>query len=72
VIDHQRCHRKFSPLPLLALFGPAAISELSLLSGVKRKLAIGPANGRFWHFCDIRLYRAMFESGGKAEEICSG
>jgi hypothetical protein len=32
---------------LLALFGPAAISELSLLSGVKRKLDIDPANGRF-------------------------
>ena len=32
----------------LALFGHAAISELSLLSGVKRKSDFEPANGSFW------------------------
>ena len=35
-------------LPLLTLFGHAAISELSLLSGVKQKLDFEPAKGRFW------------------------
>jgi hypothetical protein len=30
------------------LFGHAAISELSLLSGVKRKLDFEPAEGSFW------------------------
>jgi hypothetical protein len=38
----------------LAFFGPAAISELSLLSGVKRKLDIDPANGSFWREAAIR------------------
>src|SRR5467141_3063449 len=32
----------------LALSGHAAISELSLLSGVKRKLDFEPAKGSFW------------------------
>jgi hypothetical protein len=32
----------------MALFGHAAISELSLLSGVKRKLDFEPAKGSFW------------------------
>jgi hypothetical protein len=31
-----------------ALFGHAATSELSLLSGVKRKLDFEPAKGSFW------------------------
>ena len=31
-----------------ALFGHATISELSLLSGVKRKLDFEPAKGSFW------------------------
>jgi hypothetical protein len=31
-----------------ALFGHAAISKLSQLSGVKRKLDLDPAKGRFW------------------------
>jgi hypothetical protein len=34
--------------PLVAFFGPAAISELSTLSGIKRKLDIDSANRRFW------------------------
>jgi hypothetical protein len=34
-------------LPPLALFGHGAISELSLLSGVKRKLDFEPAKGSF-------------------------
>jgi hypothetical protein len=33
---------------LLAFFGHAAISELSLLSGAKRKLDFEPAVGSFW------------------------
>ena len=33
---------------LLALFGHDAMSELSLLSGVKRKLDFEPAKGSFW------------------------
>jgi hypothetical protein len=37
-----------APLPVSALFGHAAISELSLLSGVKRKLDLEPAKGSFW------------------------
>jgi hypothetical protein len=32
----------------LALFGHAAISKLSQLSGVKRKLDLGFAKGRLW------------------------
>jgi hypothetical protein len=38
-------HRR---LPFMALFGHAAISELSLLLGVKRKLDFESAKGRFW------------------------
>jgi hypothetical protein len=38
----------------LALFGHAAISELSLLSGVKRKLDLEPAKGSFWRKAAIR------------------
>jgi len=38
----------------LALFGPDAISKLSQLSGVKRKLDIDPGNGCFWREADIR------------------
>jgi hypothetical protein len=38
-----------------ALFGRAAISELSLLSGVKRKLDIQPAKGGFWREAVVRL-----------------
>jgi hypothetical protein len=34
--------------PLLALFAHAAISELSLLSGVKQKSDLEPAKGSFW------------------------
>jgi hypothetical protein len=34
--------------PLLAHFGHAAISELSQLSGVKRKLDFESAKGSFW------------------------
>ena len=37
-----------------ALFGHAAISELSLLSGVKRKLDFEPAKGSFWREADTR------------------
>jgi hypothetical protein len=32
----------------MALFGHGAISELSLLSGAKRKLDFEPAKGSFW------------------------
>ena len=44
---------------LLALFGYGAISELSLLSGVKRKLDFVPAKGSFWReaaICDQALF----------------
>ena len=34
-------------LPLLALFGPHAMSELSPLSGAKRKLEFGAAKADF-------------------------
>jgi len=42
---------------LLALFGHATISELSLLSGVKRKLDFEPAKGSFWRKAVIRQNR---------------
>jgi hypothetical protein len=46
--------------PFLALFGHAAISELSLLSGVKRKLDLEPAKGSFWREAVVRQ-RAAFD-----------
>ena len=39
----------------MALFGHAAISELSLLSGVKRRLDLEPAKGSFWREAVVRL-----------------
>jgi hypothetical protein len=39
---------------LLVLFGHAAITELSLLSEVKRKLDLEPANGSFWREAAIQ------------------
>ena len=39
----------------MALFGHAAMSELSLLSGVKRKLDFEPAKGSFWRKAAIRV-----------------
>jgi hypothetical protein len=50
----RRKQRATAPLPVLALFGHAAISGLSLLSEVKRKLDFEPAKGSFWHKADIR------------------
>jgi hypothetical protein len=38
---------------LLALFGHALISELSLLSGAKRKLDLETPKGRYWREADI-------------------
>ncbi|SHH03087.1 hypothetical protein SAMN05444169_5355 [Bradyrhizobium erythrophlei] len=43
---------------LLALFGHATISELSLLSGVKRKLDFEPAKGSFWRKAAVRTQTA--------------
>jgi hypothetical protein len=43
-----RMPTRWSLGPKVALFGHAAISELSLLSGVKRKLDLEPAKGSFW------------------------
>jgi hypothetical protein len=37
-----------------ALFGHAAISELSQLSGVKRELDFESAKGCFWRKADLR------------------
>jgi hypothetical protein len=37
----------------LAFFGPHAISELSLLSSVKRKLDLETSKGGFWRKADI-------------------
>ena len=37
---------------MLAHFGHAAIAELSLLSGVKRRLDLEPAKGSFWREAD--------------------
>lgn len=42
--------------PRLYLFGHAAISELSLLSEVKRKLDFEPATGGFWREAVVRRY----------------
>jgi hypothetical protein len=39
----------------MALFGHAAISELSLLSGVKRKLDLESAKGSFWRKAVVLL-----------------
>jgi hypothetical protein len=38
----------------MALFGHALIPELSLLSGVKRKVDLEPAKGSFWRKAAIR------------------
>jgi hypothetical protein len=40
---------------LLALFGHAPISELSLLSGVNRKLDLETPKGSYWRTTDVRL-----------------
>ena len=39
----------------LTLFGHAAISESSLLSGVKRKFDFEAANGNFWREAVVRV-----------------
>ena len=44
----------FGGLPKFALFGHAAISELGLLSGIKRKVDFEPTKGSFWREADIR------------------
>jgi len=44
--------------PFMALFGHAAISELSLLSGAKRKSDFEPAKGSFWREADIRQMKS--------------
>ena len=41
--------------PRLYLFGHVAISELSLLWGVKRKLDFEPAKGSFWREAVVHL-----------------
>jgi hypothetical protein len=40
--------------PRLARFGLAAISELSLLSGVQRKLDVATPKGGYWREAVIR------------------
>jgi len=53
--------------PELALFGHAAISKLSLLSGVERKLDLDPAKGNFWREAAVRAiggYEMAFASEG--------
>ena len=50
----------------MALFGRAAISELSLLSGVKRKLDLQPAKGGFWRKAAAR--GNVFGEGGRDGE----
>ena len=40
-------------------FGHAAISELSLLSGVKRKLDFEPAKGSFWRKAFVPLLQTV-------------
>jgi hypothetical protein len=45
---------RYARLPNLALFGHAAISELSLLSEVKQKLDLEPAKGSFWREAVVR------------------
>ena len=45
-----------------ALFGHAAISELSQLSGVKRKLDFESAKGCFWREADVDVH--MFDLVG--------
>jgi hypothetical protein len=49
----------------VALFGHAAISELSLLSGVKRKLDLEPAKGSFWRFSDLAGQASNVGSSGQ-------
>jgi hypothetical protein len=58
-------------LPPLALFGHGAISELSLLSGAKRKLDFKPAMGSFWRqavgrcLWDTQLLECLARIGSK-------
>ena len=49
----DRHFRSFATLS--ALFGHAAISELSLLSGVKRKLDFEPAKGSLWRKAAVHV-----------------
>jgi len=42
------CSKSALACPVVALFGPAAISKLSLLSGLERMLDLDPAKGRLW------------------------
>ena len=42
----------------MALFGHAAMSELSLLSGVKRKFDLEFAKGSFWRKAAVRVFGA--------------
>jgi hypothetical protein len=55
----------------MALFGHAAISEFSLLSGVKRKLDFEPAKGRFWREAVILLYSPLSSSLSCAERAAA-
>jgi hypothetical protein len=56
---------------LLALSGHAAISELSLLSGVKRKLDVVPAKGSFWRKAAVRGLRPKVCYGKSMQHICN-
>ena len=44
----------------MALFRHAAISELSLLSGVKRKLDLESAKGSFWRKAAVQIPEEEF------------
>jgi len=44
---------------MLALFGLAAISEFSPLSGVKRKWYLQPAKGGFWRKAAIQAVKEV-------------
>jgi len=46
-------------MSLLALFRPGANCELSLLSGIKRKLDFEPAQGSFWRKAAVRQYAIL-------------
>jgi hypothetical protein len=40
--------------PVVALFGHAAMSKSSQLSGIKRKLDLDPARGCYWRKAAVR------------------
>ena len=60
--------------PVVALFGHAAMSKSSQLSGIKRKLDLDPARGCYWREAAAhgwRNWRWKFLVGSSMQHICN-